>query len=485
MNNKNSGYITVIAIVGHPNAGKSSVLATLTENDQIPISPEPGTTIANQNHYLELDGVPAIELIDTPGFQHHQDILDWFKSNNFNNKKDRLEEFLAHYKNDTSFKQDCQIIKAIYSSNLLVYIVDDTKPIRRADINEMKILSLTGSSRMALINSQNSVKKYQLDWQDALRTKFSTVIREFNAHSAWFPERVKLFNAIREIDVQYLDLIDQYINGIHMKWDSRLNESANIISGMLTEVLQERVETKIRDLNYNAKKRKKDELDKKFQKKIKNHVDHAESKIRLQYMHKEWSQNLKRDSYLGKNIFSREVNEALGLNQKQLAIVSSATGAAIGGIIDASLGGASFLVGTLLGTGIGATVGYFSHTKLIHVSKVHPIRGAFLSHNIIEAHIKKDPDIVAKFMDWALLYCFEAMRWSHAKSQSNESKYEGTFTHKFSNDKLKIITNFTKRFHQKQVELGENIHELVDMKKLLLETLVKISNGELKPTKKI
>jgi tRNA U34 5-carboxymethylaminomethyl modifying GTPase MnmE/TrmE len=484
MSNKKPGNIPVIAIVGHPNAGKSSVLATLIENDQIPISPEQGTTIANQNHYLKLDGVTAIELIDTPGFQHHQDVLDWFKSNNFNNKKDRLDEFLDNYKNDDSFKQDYQIIKAIFSSNLLVYIVDDTKPIRKADINEMEILSRTGSSRMALINPQNSVKKYQQDWQDALKTKFSTVIREFNAHNSWFPERVKLFSAIREIDVQYLDPIDQYINGIHTIWDSRLKESAKIISDMLIDVLQEKVKTNIRNLNYNAKKRTKAELIKKFQKKINNHIDQSESRIRLLYKHRKWSKNLRRDLMHGKNFFSREVNKALGLSQKQLAIVSATAGAAIGGIIDASMGGASFLTGTVIGGGVGAATGYFSHTSLIHVTKSNPLMGLFSSNNL-EVYIENSPNIVAKIIDWALLYCFEAMRWSHAKSQLKESDYNGTFTHQLNRNDIKIFTNFTNKFHQKDISLSNMPDEYVKMEKLLLTILKKISDDKLQPLEKI
>ena len=33
------------AVVGHPNEGKSSVVATLTENDRIRVSPVPGETV--------------------------------------------------------------------------------------------------------------------------------------------------------------------------------------------------------------------------------------------------------------------------------------------------------------------------------------------------------------------------------------------------------------------------------------------------------
>ena len=35
------------AVVGHPNKGKSSIVATLAEDDAVQISPLPGTTAAS------------------------------------------------------------------------------------------------------------------------------------------------------------------------------------------------------------------------------------------------------------------------------------------------------------------------------------------------------------------------------------------------------------------------------------------------------
>ncbi|MEJ1408867.1 MAG: GTPase, partial [Candidatus Sedimenticola sp. (ex Thyasira tokunagai)] len=39
----------VFAVVGHPNKGKSSVVAALTQNDQVEISPLSGTTRVAQH----------------------------------------------------------------------------------------------------------------------------------------------------------------------------------------------------------------------------------------------------------------------------------------------------------------------------------------------------------------------------------------------------------------------------------------------------
>lgn len=55
-----------VALVGPPNAGKSSLLNALAGRDRAIVSPEPGTTRDAVEEPVELDGVPAV-LVDTAG----------------------------------------------------------------------------------------------------------------------------------------------------------------------------------------------------------------------------------------------------------------------------------------------------------------------------------------------------------------------------------------------------------------------------------
>ena len=43
------------AIVGHPNKGKSSIVATLAEDDDVAISPHPGTTTQARSYPMRRD----------------------------------------------------------------------------------------------------------------------------------------------------------------------------------------------------------------------------------------------------------------------------------------------------------------------------------------------------------------------------------------------------------------------------------------------
>ncbi len=59
----------LFAVVGHPNKGKSSLVATLARDDSVKINVDPGTTQRSQRYPMSVDGQTLYTLVDTPGFQ--------------------------------------------------------------------------------------------------------------------------------------------------------------------------------------------------------------------------------------------------------------------------------------------------------------------------------------------------------------------------------------------------------------------------------
>src|SRR5690606_19800197 len=67
-----------LAVVGHTNTGKTSLLRTLTHDAGFgQISDAPGTTRHVEGARLLLNGVPAVELYDTPGLEDGIGLLDY------------------------------------------------------------------------------------------------------------------------------------------------------------------------------------------------------------------------------------------------------------------------------------------------------------------------------------------------------------------------------------------------------------------------
>ncbi len=64
-----------LAIVGRPNAGKSSLFNILVERDRAIVTPSPGTTRDTVTERISLDGIP-LELVDTAGLREAHDVAE-------------------------------------------------------------------------------------------------------------------------------------------------------------------------------------------------------------------------------------------------------------------------------------------------------------------------------------------------------------------------------------------------------------------------
>ena len=173
----------VFAIVGHPNEGKSSVVATLAEDDSVRISPTPGETRKCREYPVTIDGVEIIRFIDTPGFQQPRRTLAWMQQ--FEGPEaDRIPEFIRAHQNDPDFSDECELLGPVADGAGIIFVTDGSRPVRQTDRVEMEILRLTALPRMAIINPKEKTDLgYLEDWKANSRKHFNT-IRIFDSDNA-------------------------------------------------------------------------------------------------------------------------------------------------------------------------------------------------------------------------------------------------------------------------------------------------------------
>ena len=224
------------AIVGHPNEGKSSVVSTLAENDQVRISPTPGETLECQTFPVIIDDREIIRFIDTPGFQNPRRILHWMKANEDLNER-LVQAFIDTHADDPDLDQDCELLTPIAQGAGIIYVVDGSRPPRNFDKAEMEILRLTGAPRLAIINYKEDDTEYLSRWKTAFRRHFNA-IRVFNAHQATYAERISLLESLKGIEQDWIDPLSTVISAFKKDWAHRNARAAEIILMMLTESLE-------------------------------------------------------------------------------------------------------------------------------------------------------------------------------------------------------------------------------------------------------
>ena len=115
--------IPTFVVVGQPNEGKTTVMATLTENDAAQISPIPGTTTHRQRYAVLVNGQEVLVFWDTPGFENSAGALDWFKKNE-DVAANMAQKFLAAFERSGEFVEECEILKPIAEGAAVIYVVD-------------------------------------------------------------------------------------------------------------------------------------------------------------------------------------------------------------------------------------------------------------------------------------------------------------------------------------------------------------------------
>ena len=136
----------VFAVVGHPNKGKSSVVATLSQNDAIAIALEPGTTRKQQAYPMTVDGQTLYTLVDTPGFQRPRRVLQWLEAHSVSasDRAETVRAFVTEHAGDDRFVDECELLKPIVDGAGIIYVVDGSVPYSAEHEAEMTILRWTG-----------------------------------------------------------------------------------------------------------------------------------------------------------------------------------------------------------------------------------------------------------------------------------------------------------------------------------------------------
>ena len=90
------------AVVGRPNKGKSSIVATLARDKSVHIDSRAGSTRDVRRFPMQIDGETLYELVDTPGIQRARAVVDWLESQSVDasGRRAAVEKFLEQHKED-------------------------------------------------------------------------------------------------------------------------------------------------------------------------------------------------------------------------------------------------------------------------------------------------------------------------------------------------------------------------------------------------
>lgn len=347
-----SGDIPTFAIVGAVNHGKSSVVATLSEDDRVQISLMPGETKECAKFWLK----DLFCFWDTPGFQNAIEAYDKLKdARAARNPLDVYRAFIKQYGGKSEFDDECKLLRPIVEGAGIIYVVDGSQKLRKFNRAEMEILRMTGQPRLAIINLTGHDNFVQ-DWKQMLGTHFNAV-REFNAHHATFDDRRELLDTLASIEQSWKPKLKRAVKVFEEEREQRIGECAEIIVELITDALQHSEQTSGDARSAKRREQIGKKLKQRFIKTLSDQETRAHQQIIELFHHRRVTAESTAEALFDSELFSEETWQLFGLNEKQIIWMSTIGGAVAGAATDLVTAGHTLLLGTVIGGAIGAVTG--------------------------------------------------------------------------------------------------------------------------------
>ncbi len=397
------------AVVGHPNKGKSSIVATLAQNDAIAIAMEPGTTRNSDTYALRVDDQVLYELIDTPGFQRPRQALAWMRahSRSASDRAEAVRAFVIQHAGEARFHDECELLRPIVDGAGILYVVDGSVPWSSENEAEMEILRWSGRPSLALINHIGA-DDCSAAWEAALGQYFR-IVRHFNAVTAPFEEHLGLLRAFGELAPAWREPLERATRHLRQQREQRDRQAVVLVATALAEMLRHVQTATLREgADRDAIARKLREQWREWQRQREQRLRHDVERLyrhnRLQRHEAELAWEADDD------LFSERARHAWGVSRVYLATVGFGAGA-LGGVgIDAITVGHTLGAGALIGGILGATGSVYYAGKLDRL-KLGPLSAGGRQARFGPAH---DPQFGYVVLGRALEHAWRVAHRNHA-----------------------------------------------------------------------
>ena len=398
-----------IAILGHPNEGKSSVLSTLAEDDSVRVSPTPGETTECRTFPVKIDGREVLRFTDTPGFQNPSRVLAEMRMLAAEGSEP-VRRFREKFSHIPELADDVELLAPIERGAGIIYVVDGSRPLRNVDKAEMEILRLTGRPRMAIINCKEEEQEQIERWKSEFRKNFNAN-RVFNAHRATYAERILLLEALKSIDQDWQPTLEAVVRAFKADWQARTEATVDILLDMLDDCLGYSESCDLTDGDDPAKIEL--DLTRKYQEKLEKKEREAHRRIRALYKHNIFSYELPPQSILAEQLFAERTWSLLGLSRNQVAVAGAVGGAVVGAKLDLLTAGLSFGLFTGLGTAAGALTGMMGGKKIGEAAR--NLLGLRLGGERVTIGPAADINLLMILINRGLLFYRHTINWAHGR----------------------------------------------------------------------
>ena len=238
-----------LAVVGHTNTGKTSVLRTLLRDVYFgEVKNEAATTRHVERAQLtdSQTGEVLVTLYDTPGLEDASGLMDWLEDNTASRRDgiERLQQFLAAdiatgatigLQGLDDYSQEAKVIRQLLASDMAIYVVDAREPVLGKYKDELAILSWAAIPVMPVFNFTDSQDANIEDWQTMLARRNLHISTRFDSVAFEFEDEMQLWQNLATM-LTHAEMLEQLMQSRAADWMQLYDEAHIIIADFLLNV---------------------------------------------------------------------------------------------------------------------------------------------------------------------------------------------------------------------------------------------------------
>lgn len=344
-----------IAVVGHTNTGKTSLLRTLTRSTSFGVvSDRPATTRRVEGASLMVEGEPRIELFDTPGLENSIGLLELLEQKRSELGLDWLEAIRAFLDSEaaaTEFSQEAKALAQVLRSDVALYVIDARDPVLGKYRDELEILGRCGVPVVPVLNFTASPDARPDLWREQLARVNMHAVAEFDTVTLEVDGERRLYEAVKVLAGRFRATIEALLAELEVRRRWLLRASSELLADLLIDAASRVILVRRSEPQRAAEAM--ETLRQEIRSREQRFVDELLALHRFGAEDYAYVQLPVIDGAWGTDLFNPEALRQFGIRAGSAA----AAGAAAGLAIDAVVGGITLGAAAATGAALGALYG--------------------------------------------------------------------------------------------------------------------------------
>ena len=230
-----------IAVVGHTNTGKTSLLRTLGRDRGFgDVDDAPGTTRQVRSLPVTLEQTTVLVWFDTPGLEDSVSLRDWVdglqSGQNRLDGPDRIARFLSDQQAAQAFEQEHRVLAQVIQSDALLYVVDARDEVLAKHRDELYLLQCCARPMLPVLNFVASTDANIQPWVQVFARHGLHIYLAFDSVSPPINGEQMMYETLSQLLGDHKPVLNALVTQSLYRRRERVTAAIDLLSSLCLEV---------------------------------------------------------------------------------------------------------------------------------------------------------------------------------------------------------------------------------------------------------